>query len=138
MTKPNTVAEFEQSFIPEPNSGCWLWLKTSPNKRYGALNWHGRRRLAHVVAYELYVGPMPDGLVIDHRCRNTFCVNPDHLEPKTQLENTRLSAPATKTHCSHGHPYADGVEIYLRTDGNGKQYRRCLTCYRLRYPATRK
>lgn len=138
MSHTNTLEVFESRFIPEPNSGCWIWTEYSPNGRYGAIRWHGVRVLAHVLAWRLYRGQMPRGKVLDHTCRNTFCVNPDHLEPITQLLNTRRSKPATKTHCLRGHPYAEGMEIYKRHDDVGIQYRRCLTCYKMKYPGTKK
>ena len=138
MVAPNTYEAFERRVSPEPNSGCWLWTGYSPNGRYGALKCQGRRVLAHVFAYEALVGSIPKGKTLDHLCRNTFCVNPQHLEPVSHRENVRRGAPATKLQCIHGHFYADGVETYLRPDRIGVQYRRCLTCYRLRYPGSKK
>ncbi len=142
MSHRNTAANFEEKYIPEPNSGCWLWLGAlicqRPPKMYGTLKWSGKKRLAHVISYEISGRKIPPGLSLDHKCRNTMCVNPDHLEPVTHIVNCRRSAHATKTHCKHGHPYSDGFEIYVRNDNEGKQYRRCLTCYKMRYPATEK
>lgn len=138
MSHNNNIANFESKYIPEPNSGCWLWTAYSPNGRYGAMNWGGRRKLAHVIAYEIYRGPVAEGVELDHLCKNTFCVNPEHLEPVTHLENVRRNKFATATYCKYGHAYADGFEIYIRNDIHGKQYRRCLTCYRTRYPGTLK
>jgi hypothetical protein len=134
---PPVLERFEQSYIPEPNSGCWLWLGYSPNGRYGAIRWRGKRVLAHIVSYKLFRGRVRKGHVVDHLCHNTFCVNPDHLETKTQLENMRNSKAAIKTHCVHGHPYADGWVHYYRSDRFGVRYRRCLTCYRMKYPGTK-
>lgn len=86
--------------------------------------------LAHVASYIIERGAVPVGHVLDHLCRNTFCVNPAHLEPVTQLVNTRRTLAATKTHCIKGHAYADGFEYYYRKDkGEGIRFRRCLTCY---------
>jgi hypothetical protein len=143
MNARNTYADFERQFIPEPNSGCWLWLGYIRNHdrskyKYGTLRWTNKRVLAHRFAYEWYKGPIPAGKDLDHLCRNTLCVNPDHLEVVSHLENMRRSIPATKLQCVHGHFYADGVETYLRPDRIGTQYRRCLTCYRMRYPGTKK
>jgi hypothetical protein len=87
--------------IPEhaPELGpCWVWTGTrlgGPRGGYGAINRGGQGSqstaplLAHVVAYELYVGPVPDGLELDHLCGNKGCVNPSHLEPVTHRENIR-------------------------------------------------
>jgi len=147
MSARNTIREFENMYIPEPMSGCWLWLGPLVSQRsfrqYGRVCWYSgpdqpRQRLAHVKSYELYVGKIPEGKVLDHICRNTFCVNPEHLEPVTQWVNMQRSKAAAKTHCVRGHPYSDGMEIYIRNDKHGKQYRRCLTCYRLKYPGTAK
>jgi hypothetical protein len=129
---------FERNFIPEPNSGCWLWLGYSSNGRYGHIKSKGKRIPAARFSFELYRGPIPPGFVLDHLCKTTFCVNPAHLEPVTQLENMRRSTPALKQVCIHGHPYVDGFEYYYRQDGGGIRYRRCLTCYRLQYPGTGK
>lgn len=69
---------------------CWLWTRSlTIGNRYGGLSVDGRMRPAHRVAYELTVGPIPDGLELDHLCRNTRCVRPAHLEPVTHRENMR-------------------------------------------------
>ena len=80
--------------------------------------------LAHRVAYELQVGPIPVGLQLDHLCRVRSCVNPAHLEPVTSAENTRRGLRAMKTHCPQGHPYA-GENLLIRPTGQ----RRCRTCH---------
>lgn len=70
--------------------GCWIWTGHVGKRGYGTVM--GERRkplLAHRVMYEKYVGPIPDGLQLDHLCRNRKCVNPKHLEPVTTQENTR-------------------------------------------------
>lgn len=75
----------------EKGDDCWTWLgrRGGGNARYGVLGVNYRRVYAHRFSYELLVGPIPDGLTIDHLCRNTLCVNPDHLEPVTLQENIR-------------------------------------------------
>ena len=111
--------------------GCWLWSAGRDPKGYGQFQHDGRSRRAHRVAYELAVGPIPDGLVLDHLCSNPPCVNPAHLEPVTQRENLLRSSRtitgilAAKTHCKHGHPF-DKENTYH--DPNGR--RRCLICCR--------
>lgn len=84
---------------------CWVWVKrshasrTAPGSCYGLMRFDGRDRRAHRVYYEWHKGPVPDGLVLDHLCQVTLCVNPDHLEPVTNAENVRRG---TRTKLSHG------------------------------------
>lgn len=71
-------------------SSCWIWTGKKGSKGYGLAHVDGGRQAqAHRVAYELLVGPIPDGLEIDHTCNVRPCVNPDHLEPVTHAENVR-------------------------------------------------
>lgn len=86
-------------------NGCRIWTGAKNDKGYGLINVNGVRVYTHRLAYELFVGPIPDGLVIDHLCRNPPCCNPSHLEPVTGAENTRRGEPAQRTHCPQGHPY---------------------------------
>jgi hypothetical protein len=110
--------------------GCWLWTAQHDRAGYAQFYLTSLRRSvgAHRFAYELLVGPIPDGLVIDHLCRNPGCVNPGHLEPVTNAENIRRGlAGRLKTHCPKGHPL-DGSNVYLRR--NGTRYcRRCRLDY---------
>lgn len=111
--------------------GCWEW-KLSRLRGYGLFSIKHRNRFAHRVSWELANGrPIPEGLTIDHLCRNTWCVNPDHLEPVTIRENIFRSPiaqaviNAAKDECDSGHPFtADNT--YIRPNGN----RTCRTCNR--------
>jgi hypothetical protein len=82
------AARFFALMIPEPNSGCWLWLG-SLRSGYGRFSLNGKTCEAHRVSYEHLVGPIPQGMMIDHLCRTRCCINPDHLEPVTNAENIR-------------------------------------------------
>jgi hypothetical protein len=81
------------------------------------------RDMAHRWSYEYHVGPIPEGLDIDHLCRNRACVNPEHLEPVTRAENIRRAAQV-KTHCPSGHEYTE-ENTYIRP---GTIHRKCRAC----------
>lgn len=121
-----SVAFQVQRKIAVTGSGCWEWQGTKDRQGYGKLRVMGARStMAHRAAYEAFVAPIPDGMEIDHLCRNTSCVNPAHLEPVTSQENSRRYA-RTITACRRAsHPYtAENTLI----DGAGR--RRCRTCMR--------
>lgn len=121
------LERFEHFTMPEPNTGCWLWNGEITLWGYGHLSYAGRKLRAHRVSYELFKGPIPVGLEIDHLCRVRCCVNPDHLEAVTRSANMRRSPLIMRrgrTHCKNGHPY-DG----WHSDG----YRICRTCNRQAY-----
>lgn len=71
-----------------PND-CWPWAGGCQSRGYGSFGWDGQTHLAHRLAYEAAHGPIPDGLTIDHRCRNKLCQNPAHMEPVTASVNAR-------------------------------------------------
>jgi hypothetical protein len=117
--------------IRKDESGCWRWQKGKTANGYGRLTVDGRPRRAHRAAYEEFVGPIPDGLQLDHLCRVRDCVNPAHLEPVTSRENTLRgdtgpARNAAKTECSNGHPF----DVANISWDRGK--RRCRTCARIR------
>lgn len=103
---------FEGKYIPEPNSGCWLWTASLNTYGYGQIYVRdlGRHDHAHRVSWELFKGEIPVGMDIDHLCRVRSCVNPDHMQPVSPRENImRGTAPpalnSVKTHCSRGHEF---------------------------------
>jgi hypothetical protein len=81
---------FEQQFIPEPNSGCWLWIGAIDGRGYGAIKDSSRvMRRASRVSWELHRGSIPEKMCILHKCDVPLCVNPDHLFLGTNADNTR-------------------------------------------------
>ena len=115
--------------IPEPNTGCWLWTGALEGDGYGLMKVNRRMVRAARASYETFVGPIPEGLTIDHLCRQRCCINPEHLEPVTNRENILRSDGVTannarKTHCPHGHPLS-GENLYLH-----KGHRMCRACLR--------
>ena len=107
---------------------CWEWLAYRQRNGYGKFGRGGRGSMttAHRVAYELTFGPIPDGLNIDHLCRNRGCVNPSHLEAVSQRVNLlRGETNSAKTHCVNGHEF---TPENTKIESNGA--RRCLTCRR--------
>lgn len=113
-------------------TGCWLWTGNYIKDGYGHLKVDGRNRSAHTLSYEAFVGPVPDGLELDHTCKRRLCFSPLHLEPVTHRVNVlRGGGPAAvnarKTHCDAGHDYSD-PDVLGR---NGNQ-RYCKVCNRER------
>jgi hypothetical protein len=126
---------FEARYIPEPNTGCWLWIGAATNG-YGNFKIRdGLTYYAHRLSYMHHVGPIPNGLVLDHKCRVSHCVNPEHLEAVTQGTNVRRGIAASselhpsaiknraKTHCPRGHPYNK-----TNTYTNSRGQRCCKIC----------
>lgn len=120
----------ERYTIPVPFSGCWIWLGSVTTHGYGYFQGKDRKKVgAHCASYEHFVGPISDGLQIDHLCRVRCCVNPDHLEAVTQRENLLRGDNhwRSKTHCPRGHPYS-GDNLLVRDNGI-KINRRCRICH---------
>jgi hypothetical protein len=111
---------------------CWPWTGATGGRRpYGRFRAGPVTRQAHHVAYELLVGPIPEGLQLDHvrawGCVTTLCCNPLHLEPVTPTENIRRGGNAMKTHCKRGHEFTP-ENTYTYTDSVGRPHRFCRAC----------
>lgn len=127
--KPTVLQRFFSYVVI--TDGCWFWrggMSGRRGQRYGTFNINSTGVMAHRFLYEQLVGPIPEGLTLDHLCRNTACVNPDHLEPVTNRENglrgfTVAAVNARKTHCPEGHPYD---HIYKRPTGQARGCKQCL------------
>ena len=104
---------------------CWIW-QAGTTDGYGRFN----KKYSHRISYELYNGKIPEGLELDHLCRNRLCVNPNHLEAVTHrvniLRGNGISAKhAKKTHCPQGHEYS-GNNLYVKPNGS----RGCRECHK--------
>lgn len=127
-------------------SGCWLYTGSLYVDGYGRIGHEGRIQRTHRVAYELLVGPIPVGMVIDHRCHNEDasclggrdcahrrCFNPEHMAvvpPSVNNRSGRQGLPQRlRTHCPQGHSYAEFGRQY--PSGGGR--RECGECKRLRH-----
>lgn len=113
--------------VPGPGH-CWVWTGSATYNGYCVLNANGKRVRGHRVSYEHFIGPISDGLELDHLCRNTRCVNPSHLQPVSHRENVRRGEKANRTHCIHGHEYTQENTMRDRKRGT----RGCRECHTIR------
>lgn len=124
-------------YIPEPNSGCWLFLGFLDDDGYGRFYYKARTQMAHRAAYKELRGPIPHGLVLDHICRVRSCVNPWHLRAVTHAENMRAPGSQSghqnksKTECIHGHIFDEANTYWWRGKRN---CRKCNLRYHERTP----
>lgn len=127
--KRPVVERLMEKVSKDTESDCWNWTGCVDRDGYGqvrsdAPGWPMVK--AHRASYQLHCGPIPDGLVLDHLCRNRRCVNPNHLEPVTNRENM-LRATALITHCVKGHEYTP------ENTGRDRNGRYCRICKRANY-----
>lgn len=121
------LERFQQYVEPVTECGCWLWTASENGRGYGQFSVGGKPCKAYRFAYEAYRVPIPEGMTVDHLCRNRLCVNPDHLEVVPNRTNVlrgvgHTAVNARKTHCNNGHAF-DERNTYLY---RGKRY--CKTC----------
>ena len=135
-----TKVEFERflSKIELDANGCWLWTGGLDASGYGlcSVGYPAHTRRAHLVAYEHFIGTIPQGLTLDHLCRVPRCVNPTDTEPVTLVANVLRGEGAAvknsrKTNCKNGHPFTAENTGYSRASkkrGGETKHRFCLIC----------
>jgi hypothetical protein len=132
MNIESLPARFRSKYSENADTGCWDWSGTLLGNGYGQYYVGGGQKnrvqvLAHRFAFECCRGAIPEGLCIDHLCRNRGCVNPDHMEPVTRGENVlrgvgRSAKNARKTHCKRGHEFTpENTYVY-------NKQRACKAC----------
>lgn len=165
MSKPRKTRPLSERLMAKvikDASGCWQYTgKPNPVNGYCTIGDQSRQRPAHRVAYEIFVGPIPEGMEIDHLCHtmdqacpggiecpHRRCVNPAHLEPVTRTENNRRSlSPSAvnqrKTHCAKGHEFSveNTIAKTIQTPSGPNPRRACRECelgWRAKRPPRRK
>lgn len=128
------IVRFERKYVVAP-SGHWIWTATTTPNGYGQMD----KKYAHRLSHEFYIGPIPDGMVVDHLCRVRNCVNPLHLQAVPQKVNvdrgrvkyavaaSNSKRGAERTHCPNGHEFTDS-NTWIETKKNGNKMRRCKAC----------
>lgn len=127
----DVLQRFERSHIPEPMSGCWLWLENQHSvSGHGRFSYDSKTEYAHRVSYEMHKGAVT-GDVVRHTCDTPSCVNPDHLTTGTRADNMHdmyrrgRSYAQNQTHCKQGHEFTEeNTKLTIRQ-------RICLTCKRV-------
>lgn len=134
------TARFLSHVTSSSDSGCWEWTGSRNWCGYGGFKTTSSHTGAHRWSYEKWIGPIEDGLTIDHLCRNRACVNPAHMEQVTMRENvlrgdTFAARNHNKTHCIAGHEFSAGNTYRRKSRPNQRQ---CRECNRLRMEKIRR
>ena len=124
----------------DKSNSCWIFTDSLDKDGYGRVRCGDKKIFAHRLSYQIFIGQIPDGLVIDHLCRNRSCANPEHLEAVSNAENIRRGETGKilkdKTHCPQGHEYNEN-NTRIKKSG----HRSCKECDRIahniRYSQTR-
>lgn len=132
----------------ELSLGCWIWRGTKSWNGYGAILPSGAKVkvYAHRLAYEMFIGKVPDGYELHHLCGIKACVKPDHLELVTRKQHAQHTHDRAyggwqriKTHCSKGHPFTgDNLKIRHDKDGTHRRCRECINQAQREYQARRR
>lgn len=143
-TRENLWERISKQFLI--GDGCWMWTGRPDGNNYSRVTVDGKRSYGHIAMYELFVGPIPEGMTIDHLCHTNdpdcpggsddphrLCVRPDHLEAVTLEENKRrgrspAAVHARKTHCPQGHEYTEENTYWVMHNGKRRPSRRCRIC----------
>jgi hypothetical protein len=132
MLTPEQASKFWSRV--DASGDCWEWTGSKLPTGYGRFSLRkSHAPYAHRVVWHVLIGPLDPDTEIDHRCFNTSCVNPDHLEPVTRIENLRRARwsggkmRAARTHCPKGHPYDEENTSWTRD-----RRRQCKACGRLK------
>lgn len=115
---------------------CWIWHRRKNQQGYGMVDYEGKSVTAHRLSYTAFIGPIPEGMTLDHLCKVRSCVNPFHLEPVTHQENIRRGngisvQNAAKQFCINGHEFS-GDNVRPKIVKGRVEGRYCLKCNRMR------
>lgn len=119
----NTIEHILMNLEPVTESGCLIWNGSIRSDGYCQVKWKQKMRFIHLIIYEHFKGPIPDGLEVDHICRVRCCANESHLEAVTPSENS-IRRDAVRANCKNGHP----LKALVRNGLNRNPARRCLIC----------
>ncbi len=127
---PPAIERFMAKVEILPN-GCWRWMASCNTKGYGAFTVDGKQHPAHRWSVEHFRHTtIPKGLQCDHRCRNRWCVNPNHIELVTPLVNTQrgINPKRIRSHCVNGHPLTEDNLIWYLDKNWNRRYKQCRAC----------